>query len=86
MSSTLITPGYSGKKPDIERPGVESFQRSLPQDPGKFFTPFCRQLGGGDRQVEPLEAGGRAEQVSPMAADYVNNIRLMAQILAGGMK
>ena len=35
------TPGFSGKKPDIEQPGVVTFQRSFPQDPGKFCTPFC---------------------------------------------
>jgi len=33
---------------------VESFQRSFPQDPGKFFTPFCTlvalplKIKGGD--------------------------------------
>ncbi|MGR8931410.1 MAG: hypothetical protein ACU836_12280, partial [Gammaproteobacteria bacterium] len=42
MTSIFITPGVSGKKPVIEQPGVETFQRSFPQDPGKFCTPFCR--------------------------------------------
>ncbi|MCK9607491.1 MAG: hypothetical protein M0R33_13710, partial [Methylomonas sp.] len=37
----FITPGFSGKKPVIELPGVETFQRSFTQDPGKFCTPFC---------------------------------------------
>jgi len=32
------TPGFSGKKPVIEQPGVETFQRCFPQDPGKFCT------------------------------------------------
>ncbi|MBM4208731.1 MAG: hypothetical protein FJ190_12290 [Gammaproteobacteria bacterium] len=41
MTSIFITPGFSGKKPVIELPGVETFQRSFPQDPGKFCTPFC---------------------------------------------
>jgi hypothetical protein len=41
MTSIFITPGFSGKKPVIEQPGVETFQRSFPQDPGKFCTPFC---------------------------------------------
>jgi hypothetical protein len=40
-TSIFITPGFSGKKPIIEQPGVETFQRSFPQDPGKFCTPFC---------------------------------------------
>jgi hypothetical protein len=40
MTSIFITPGISGKKPVIEQPGVETFQRSFPQDPGKFCTLF----------------------------------------------
>jgi hypothetical protein len=40
MVSIDNTPGFSGEKPDIEQPGVETFQRSFPQDPGKFCTPF----------------------------------------------
>jgi hypothetical protein len=32
------TPGFSGKKPIIEQPGVETFQRCFPQNPGKFCT------------------------------------------------
>jgi len=38
MTSIFITPGFSGKKPVIELPRVETFQRSFPQDPGKFCT------------------------------------------------
>jgi len=38
MTSIFITPGFSGKKPVIELPGVETFQRFFPQDPGKFCT------------------------------------------------
>jgi hypothetical protein len=45
MTSIFITPGFSGKKPIIEQPGVETFQRSFPQDPGKFCTPFCNHAG-----------------------------------------
>jgi ATP-dependent exoDNAse (exonuclease V) alpha subunit len=40
MTSIFITPGISGKKPVIEQPGVETFQRFFPQDPGKFCTLF----------------------------------------------
>jgi hypothetical protein len=36
----LNTPGFSSKKLDIEQPGVETFQRSFPQDSGKFCTLF----------------------------------------------
>jgi Icc-related predicted phosphoesterase len=32
------TPGFSGKMPVIEQPGVETFQCCFPQDPGKFCT------------------------------------------------
>jgi hypothetical protein len=42
MTSIFITPGISGKKPVIEQPGVETFQRFFPQDPGKFCTLFSK--------------------------------------------
>jgi hypothetical protein len=38
------TPGFSGKKPVIEQPGVVIFQRFFPQDPGKFCTLINSQL------------------------------------------
>jgi hypothetical protein len=41
MTSIFIIPGFTGKKPVIKQLGVETFQRSFPQDPGKFCTPFC---------------------------------------------
>jgi hypothetical protein len=44
MTSIFITPGISGKKPVIEQPGVETFQRFFPQDPGKFCTLFSKAL------------------------------------------
>jgi len=44
MVSIFITPGFSGKKPLIKQPGVETFQRSFPQDPEKFCTPFCSNV------------------------------------------
>jgi len=34
------TPEFSSKKLAIEQPGVETFQRSFPQDSGKFCTLF----------------------------------------------
>ncbi len=33
-------PGFSDKKPVIEQPEVKTFQRSFPQNPGKFCTLF----------------------------------------------
>jgi hypothetical protein len=44
MTSIFITPGISGKKPVIEQPGVETFQRFFPQDPGKFCTLFSMAI------------------------------------------
>lgn len=41
------TPGFSGKKPVIEQPGVETFQRCFPQDPGKF----CTLINRGDQDL-----------------------------------
>jgi hypothetical protein len=43
--SITNTPGFSGKKPDIKQPGVETFQRSFPQEPGKFCTLFDSTTG-----------------------------------------
>ncbi len=39
---TLIdnTPEFSGKKPVIKQSGAETFQRSFPQNSGKFCTLF----------------------------------------------
>ena len=47
---------------------------------------YQEDIDGRQSKTFAEELGGRAEKVSPMAADYVNNIRLMARTIAGGLQ
>lgn len=41
QTSIFINPGFSGKKPVIEQPGVETFQRSFPRTLESFARRFA---------------------------------------------
>ena len=47
---------------------------------------YQEDIDGRQSRTFAEELGGRAEKVSPMATDYVNNIRLMAQIITRGLQ
>ena len=47
---------------------------------------YQEDIDGRQSRTFAEELGGRAEKLSPMATDYVDNIRRMAQTLSSGMK
>ena len=83
---------YSLTMVALEEEGKEADPRhmremiDMAREKGIKIIFYQEDIDGRQSRTFAEELGGRAEKVSPMAADYVNNIRLMARTIAGGLQ
>ena len=80
---TMVALEEEGKEAD---PGRMRGIIDMAREKGVKTIFFQEDIDGRQSKTFAEELGGRAEKISPMAANYIDNLRLMARIIASGLQ
>ena len=94
MSEELMTADLSGvlhqevtdSLPEETEEKLEEHFEQLAREKGIKIIFYQEDIDGRQSRTFAEELGGRAEKVSPMATDYVENLQRMARAFAAGLK